>query len=152
MAEQTYTVQNGHTHNGHVETHCDDLNGHLSEEPTKNGYYSIGANPPPAWSNYIGPEHKAPPPVATQLVVPTNLSDGPVDLTCVHCQHHTTTRTVSGPSRLTWGMCCCLFFCLCWPCLPIPFCSSRLRQTEHYCSNCNRLLGTYKGWKGKADP
>ena len=40
----------------------------------------------------IGPEHKAPPPVATQLVVPTHLSDGPVDLTCVHCQHHVTTR------------------------------------------------------------
>ena len=27
----------------------------------------------------IGPEHKAPPPVATQLVVPTELSDSPVN-------------------------------------------------------------------------
>jgi len=116
------------------------------------GYYSIGANPPPAWSNYIGPEHKAPPPVATQLVVPTDLSDGPVDLTCVHCQHHVTTRVKSGPSILTWGACACLFMFLCWPCSVLPFCSSRLKVTRHFCSNCDTLLGVYKGWKGKADP
>lgn len=123
------------------------------EEPLKpGGYYSIGANPPPAWSNYIGPEHKAPPPVATQLVVPTDLSDGPVDLTCVHCQHHVTTRVKSGPSMLTWGFCACLCMFLCWPCACLPFCSNRLKVTRHFCSNCGILLGVYKGWKGKADP
>lgn len=102
----------------------------------KKGFYSIGANPPPAWSQResflhstftnttstyslheiemssliadVGPVHKAPPPVATQLVVPTELNDGPVDLTCFHCQHHVRTNTKSGPSFLAWALCCCL--------------------------------------------
>jgi len=124
-----------------------------AESLNKNGFYSVGANPPPAWSSHIGPVHKAPPPVATQLVVPTELSDNPVDLTCVHCQHHVRTRIKSGPSVLTWALCTCL--CLvgvCIPCAFIPFCSSRLNVTEHYCPNCDILLGKYKGWKGRAAP
>merc|ERR1711872_271439 len=115
--------------------------GDYDETSAKNGgYYSIG------------PKHKAPPPVATQLVVPTDLSDGPVDLTCVHCQHHVTTRVKSGPSMLTWGFCACMCLCLCLPCALVPFCSNRLKVTRHFCSNCGILLGVYKGWKGKADP
>jgi len=117
------------------------------------GYYSVGANPPPAWSNYIGPEHKAPPPVATQLVVPTQLSDGPVDLTCIHCQHHVTTRIETVNSGLTWALCTCLCIIgVCLPCACVPFCMSRFKITKHYCSNCDALLGKYKGWKGRADP
>ena len=27
-----------------------------------------------------------------------------------------------------------------------------IQVTEHYCSNCDILLGKYKGWKGKAAP
>jgi len=148
-------LANGHTGNGMANNGGNGDNGFYydSEENLKpGGFYSIGANPPPAWSNYIGPEHKAPPPVATQLVVPTQLSDGPVDLTCVHCQHHVTTRVKSGPSIMTWALCTCLCLFLCLPCACLPFCSNRLKVTEHYCSNCNRLLGKYKGWKGKADP
>ena len=58
-----------------------------------------------------GPEYKAPPAVATQLVVPTELSEGPVTLTCVHCQEHITTKTKTGPSTLTWALCSvmCIF-------------------------------------------
>ena len=59
-------------------------------------------------SSDIGPVHKAPPSVATQLVVPTDLSDGPVDLTCYICQHHQRTNTKSGPSFLAWALCCCM--------------------------------------------
>jgi len=106
-----------------------------------------GANPPPGWSNHIGPAHKAPPPVATQLVVPSELSDGPVTLTCYHCQHHMTTTTKTGPSTLSWAMCACLCIFACWPCCLIPFCCPPLNVTEHYCSNCGKLLGKYKGWK-----
>jgi hypothetical protein len=40
----------------------------------------------------------------------------------------------------------------CIPCAFIPFCSSRLNVTEHYCPNCDILLGKYKGWKGRAAP
>lgn len=110
-----------------------------------NGLY--GANPAPGWSSHVGPTHKAPPPVATQLVVPNELSDGPVTLTCFHCQHHMTTRTKAGPSTLTWALCTCLCIFGCIPCCVIPFCLSRYNVTEHYCSNCNTLLGKYKGWK-----
>lgn len=147
---------NGNTVNGTNGYKANGSNSYLEENGLgsggKNGYYSIGANPPPAWSNYIGPEHKAPAPVATQLVVPTDLSDGPVDLTCVHCQHHVTTRTKTGPSILTWALSACLCLFLCWPCVCVPFCCGTLNVTEHYCSNCDKLLGKYKGWKGRADP
>ena len=40
----------------------------------------------------------------------------------------------------------------CIPCALVPFCMTRFRVTEHYCSNCGILLGKYKGWKGKATP
>ena len=56
----------------------------------------------------VGPTHKAPPPVATQLVVPDELSDGPVTLTCYLCQHHMTTKTKTGPSTLSWALCACM--------------------------------------------
>lgn len=108
---------------------------------------SHGANPAPGWSSHVGPSHKAPPPVATQLVVPDTLSDGPVTLTCFHCQHHMTTVAKTGPSTLSWALCACMCIFVCWPCCLIPFCLSKLNVTEHYCSNCNTLLGKYKGWK-----
>ena len=60
----------------------------------------------------VGPVYKAPPPVATQLVVPTELSDGPVTLTCFHCQEHVTTRTKTGPSTLTWALCAVMCICV----------------------------------------
>lgn len=140
---------NGHESNGQTNGYG---HGEEKKQPKNGLLYSIGANPPPAWSSYVGPEHKAPPPVATQLVVPTQLSDGPVDLTCVHCQHHVTTRVKTGPSCLTWSLCTCLCLFVCWPFCLIPFCCGSLNVTEHYCSNCDKLLGKYKGWKGKADP
>merc|ERR1739848_496669 len=70
----------------------------------------------------------------------------PVNLTCFHCQHHVKTYTKTGPSTLTWALCACMCLCLCLPCALIPFCSSRLKVTEHYCSHCDILLGKYKGW------
>ena len=46
------------------------------------------------------------------------------------------------------------FLLRCWPCCLVPFCIPNLNVTEHYCSNCGRLLGKYKGWKKwrKIDP
>eukprot|EP00090_Calanus_glacialis_P002146 TRINITY_DN11613_c0_g1_i1.p1 TRINITY_DN11613_c0_g1~~TRINITY_DN11613_c0_g1_i1.p1 ORF type:complete len:145 (-),score=17.63 TRINITY_DN11613_c0_g1_i1:144-578(-) len=125
---------------------------HDLSDTARDGFYSIGANPPPAWSNYVGPAHKSPTPVATQLVVPTQLSSAPVDLTCVHCQHHVRTNIKTSPSTLSWALCVCMCVGLCWPCAPIPFCMTRFNVTEHKCSNCGKLLGKYKGWKGRAGP
>merc|ERR1719342_852863 len=110
---------------------------------------------PPLCILDVGPVHKAPPAVATQLVVPTQLNDGPVDLSCTTCQHHVRTNTKSGPSGLAWALCCCMCVLGVFiPCALIPFCMSRFRVTEHYCSNpsCEILIGKYKGWKGNAKP
>ncbi|TRY81082.1 hypothetical protein TCAL_14473 [Tigriopus californicus] len=80
----------------------------LSGQSQFSNGYTYGANPPPGWSQYVGPDHKAPPPVATQLVVPSELSDTQVTLTCYNCQQHVTTTTKTGPSPWTWAWCCCL--------------------------------------------
>lgn len=110
-----------------------------------NGY---GANPAPGWSQTVGKQQNGPGNiVATQLVVPCDLSDAPVSLTCYNCQEHITTQTKTGPSPLTWAACCCLFVFMCLPCCCLPFCYPPLNVTEHYCPNCNILLGKYKGWK-----
>ncbi len=120
--------QNGPPRGMPVPAHDMTQNGSLQRAGTPTKMY--GANPPPAWSHRkypvsfsdididanpccsicadVGPEYKAPPPVATQLVVPTELSDGPVTLTCFHCQEHMTTRTKTGPSFLSWALCACL--------------------------------------------
>lgn len=144
-----------HQQNGHssppqglpVPAHDLLTNGSTPDVSYTNQY---GANPPPGWSNHIGPAHKAPPPVATQLVVPSDLSDTPVTLTCYHCQHHVTTTTKTGPSTLSWLLCGCMCIFLCWPFCLVPFCCPPLNVTEHYCAKCNRLLGKYKGWKKSA--
>lgn len=128
------------------------MSAHDLTDSARNGFYSIGANPPPAWSNCIGPAYKCSDPVATQLVVPTQLSDAAVDLTCVHCQHHVRTTVKTTPSKITWALCTCMCLCLCLPCALIPFCMSRFNITEHRCSNCGKVLGKYKGWKGNARP
>lgn len=132
------------SNSNNVSAHDISANGTLQNGTTTKVY---GANPPPAWSNTIGPTHKAPPAVATQLVVPTELSDGPVTLTCFSCQEHITTRTKSGPSTLSWALCGILCIFVCWPCCLVPFCCPPLNVTEHYCSSCDTLLGKYKGWK-----
>jgi len=125
-------------------------NGNISYYESGNNVTQLyGANPGPGWSSHVGPTHKAPPPVATQLVVPDELSDGPVTLTCYLCQHHMTTKTKTGPSTLSWALCACMCLFVCWPCCLVPFCFSRFNVTEHYCSReeCGILLGKYKGWK-----
>jgi len=113
--------------------------------------YCVGANPPPAWSKHIGPKRDSSPIVATQLVIPTELSEVPVNLTCVYCQCHVATRVHTYPSGYTWCLCLCMCFFLMWPCCLLPFCCSSLFVTKHRCSNCGRVLGTYNAWTGRAD-
>lgn len=120
-----------------------------SSSSTTNPQLQYGANPLPGWSKNIGSQKTDDLKVATQLVVPIELSDAPVTLTCYQCQQHVTTKTKTGPSTLTWGICLCMCFFACWPCCLFPFCYQKFNVTEHYCSNCNILLGKYKGWKKK---
>eukprot|EP00096_Caligus_rogercresseyi_P007687 TRINITY_DN2568_c0_g1_i1.p1 TRINITY_DN2568_c0_g1~~TRINITY_DN2568_c0_g1_i1.p1 ORF type:complete len:130 (+),score=32.13 TRINITY_DN2568_c0_g1_i1:306-695(+) len=114
------------------------------KKPYHHEFTDYGANPLPAWSHNSGNDDSTK--IATQLVVPIELSDSPVTLTCYHCQHHMTTRTKTGPSILTWALCAGLTLLTCCCCL-IPFCCQCLYVTEHYCSNCEILLGKYKGWE-----
>ncbi len=53
MNGQNNGYSNGHSPNG-VNGHGNGVNGgngHIVEDGVKHGYYSVGANPPPAWSN-----------------------------------------------------------------------------------------------------
>ena len=136
--------------------------------------------------------HKAPPAVATQLVVPTQLSDGPVSaalysvipvmMVMLRVSGWPDVSLVSAPREdkhqvrpqypglgplllplcrgnvsynLSWAYFTrwqLIIWSRCIPCALVPFCMTRFRVTEHYCSNCGILLGKYKGWKGKAAP
>ena len=53
MNGQNNGYSNGHSPNG-VNGHGNGVNGgngHIVEDGVRPGYYSVGANPPPAWSN-----------------------------------------------------------------------------------------------------
>lgn len=76
-----------------------------------------------------------------QLPVATTDGRNPVTIRCPHCQLETITRTRKKTSCLQWilvGALYCVgwFYCLCC----IPFCCTSCRDTDHYCTNCDRKI------------
>ncbi|XP_068102944.1 lipopolysaccharide-induced tumor necrosis factor-alpha factor [Hyperolius riggenbachi] len=87
-------------------------------------------------------------PVTVQTVYvqhPVTFHDRPVQMCCPYCTRMTTTRLVHSSGALAWLSCggLCLLGCGFGCCL-IPFCIDSLKDVDHYCSNCQALLGTYK--------
>jgi len=67
----------------------------------------------------------------------------PCQTQCPFCQANVTTRTNVVPGTVTWLSCLGLALVGCWlGCCLIPFCIDGLQDTEHFCPNCNRLIGT----------
>ncbi|XP_063790371.1 lipopolysaccharide-induced tumor necrosis factor-alpha factor [Pseudophryne corroboree] len=88
------------------------------------------------------------PPVAVQTVYvqqPVAFLDRPIQMCCPFCNRLTTTRLQYTSGALAWLSCggLCLLGCGLGCCL-IPFCIDSLRDVDHYCSNCHKLVGSYK--------
>ncbi|KAG9477097.1 lipopolysaccharide-induced tumor necrosis factor-alpha factor [Eleutherodactylus coqui] len=87
-------------------------------------------------------------PVTVQTVYvqhPVSFHDRPIQICCPHCNRLTTTRLIHSSGALAWLSCggLCLLGCGFGCCL-IPFCIDSLKDVDHYCSNCETLLGSYK--------
>ncbi|KAM9305104.1 lipopolysaccharide-induced tumor necrosis factor-alpha factor [Gastrophryne carolinensis] len=126
------------------------------EEATTHGQQPYG--PPPGMeAKFMYPAPAPPyvvqpapvqPPVTVQTVYvqqPITFHDRPLQMCCPYCTRMTTTRLVYSSGALAWLSCggLCLLGCGFGCCL-IPFCIDSLKDVDHYCSNCQALLGTYK--------
>ncbi|KAJ6655908.1 hypothetical protein lerEdw1_004492 [Lerista edwardsae] len=109
-----------------------------------------GQNPAHPKQPYPGQPGAAgePAPVTVQAVFvqsPTAFHDRPVQLCCPSCNKMIVTRVAHTPGALTWLSCGGLFLVGCGlGCCLIPFCVNALQDADHYCPECNALLGTYK--------
>ena len=64
---------------------------------------------------------------------------------CPRCKTKITTKTSQSPSIFAYWACLVMastIVCLLGCCL-IPFCMNDCQQTEHFCPQCNALLGRY---------
>jgi len=66
----------------------------------------------------------------------------PCQTQCPHCGASVTTRVNTVPGTITWLSCAGLALIGCWlGCCLLPFCIDGLQDQEHFCPNCNRLIG-----------
>ncbi|XP_075035902.1 lipopolysaccharide-induced tumor necrosis factor-alpha factor [Mixophyes fleayi] len=114
--------------------------------------------PPPPFGMEAKPMNTAPPymaqpmpvhaPVTVQTVYvqqPITFHDRPIQMCCPYCSRLTNTHLQYTSGALAWLSCggLCLLGCGFGCCL-IPFCIDSLRDVDHYCSNCQKLVGSYK--------
>ena len=106
------------------------------------------AAPPNYGSHYGAPQATAAQPILVSpqpmvmAVRPMMLPSQPCSLVCPNCRQQIITRTVQRDGLLVWGSCAVLALLGCiFGCCLIPFCVPECKDVEHYCSNCNVLLG-----------
>lgn len=67
---------------------------------------------------------------------------------CPHCgAEHVRTHTRTHPNVATWasvGVGAVVFFPLCW----VPLVSDATKQTDHYCQNCHKKIGSVRPFEG----
>ncbi|KAJ8250955.1 hypothetical protein GJAV_G00215530 [Gymnothorax javanicus] len=129
--------------------------GYAAGPPLHQGYAS-GPPPPPGYAKV--PQGPYPPPPAnvpvSNNVVPMQtvfvqpgmvFGDRPVHVHCSKCAQLVQTRTEHHSGTMTWISCLALSFLGCiYGCCLIPFCVDSLKDVQHFCPNCNGLLGNYK--------
>jgi len=75
------------------------------------------------------------------LASPVYLPPAPCLVVCPNCHQTVTTRVVQRSGILVWASCAVLAVLGCFLCCLIPFCIPELKDTEHFCPNCNAVLG-----------
>lgn len=85
------------------------------------------------------------PAFGAQVIATPNFGRTPVQCTCPRCRSIIVTRTEESVGVLAWLICFILVLVGCWlGCCLIPFCISDIQNIQHYCPNCNALLGEYR--------
>ncbi|XP_067317477.1 lipopolysaccharide-induced tumor necrosis factor-alpha factor homolog isoform X1 [Anolis sagrei] len=115
--------------------------------------------PPPSYEETVGGNNSAhgppkggmPPPYPQQLGTPIYVAnqlvfqDRPVQMTCPSCRQLIITRIEHKAGTLSWISCGTLFLLGCWVgCCLVPFCVDAFLDVDHFCPNCQALLGCYK--------
>ena len=72
--------------------------------------------------------------------VRTLLHSNPAKITCPYCKHQGVTRTSEMIDTMTIVAVIVLLL-LFWPLFWLPLCMPGCKATEHYCANCNRVVG-----------
>ncbi|XP_057313883.1 cell death-inducing p53-target protein 1 homolog [Hydractinia symbiolongicarpus] len=132
--------------------------------PAQGGQYPPpqgGQYPPPQGGQYPPPQGGQYPPQqgygqAQQTTIittqPTVIAGGvlrfsefPMQITCPHCQAQvvTTCNYVDGTAVWVIALLICLFGGWVGCCL-IPFCINGLKDVNHICPNCTRMVGCYR--------
>mmetsp|Transcript_19555 Transcript_19555/g.27122 ORF Transcript_19555/g.27122 Transcript_19555/m.27122 type:complete len:174 (+) Transcript_19555:141-662(+) len=98
----------------------------------------------PATTTTTTTTYTVPPPAAPQPVAPGPMpvfGRDPTGFTCPHCHKNCVTRTRSHPDVVTIVaiILLVLFF---WPLFWLPLCLPGCQTTDHYCSCCNRKVGS----------
>mmetsp|Transcript_30024 Transcript_30024/g.53255 ORF Transcript_30024/g.53255 Transcript_30024/m.53255 type:complete len:108 (-) Transcript_30024:39-362(-) len=68
----------------------------------------------------------------------------PVQATCPSCNHQGLTVISTSPGKTAMIGCCVMCVLGCWLCCFIPCCMKGCRDTNHKCSKCKKVLGTFK--------
>lgn len=75
---------------------------------------------------------------------PLRFQQNPMRIKCPNCGQETTTRTTKSPGVVTWGSCVGLACIGCWcGCCLIPFFVDDLKDTSHFCPQCNAFVGRH---------
>lgn len=92
--------------------------------------------------------HYVPPPVITEqpptVIMTPQVGPDPQMLTCPSCRQTTVSKMDYESSTRTHVMAGLCFLFGCWLCCWMPYCMDSCRNGNHYCTNCNAYLGTYR--------
>ncbi|XP_059060203.1 lipopolysaccharide-induced tumor necrosis factor-alpha factor homolog [Achroia grisella] len=82
--------------------------------------------------------------LASTVIVDQPLGPTPSTLICRSCHQETTTRVRRNPTIRTHLMAILLCVFGLWFCACLPYCADTCLNLDHYCTNCDAYLGTYR--------
>ncbi|KAM9987959.1 hypothetical protein ACTFIZ_003307 [Dictyostelium cf. discoideum] len=120
--------------------------------PPQQGYPQ--QQPPQQYPAPVGAPQQ--PYMATQQVVVQQVYVQPtfgvvsVDCICQHCQTHMSTKISHKSGSMVWLVCVLLIIFGCWlGCCLIPFGIDSLKDVQHKCSHCKKVLYRFDRMSGK---
>ncbi|EAL62882.1 hypothetical protein DDB_G0289149 [Dictyostelium discoideum AX4] len=88
--------------------------------------------------------------VVQQVYVQPTFGVVPVDCICQHCQTRMSTKTSYKSGSMVWLVCVLLIIFGCWlGCCLIPFGIDSLKDVQHKCSHCKKVLYRFDRMSGK---